>query len=307
MIVKVQSDLGASKVVVFYRPQGEASYKKLMLARQDNGWAWLGLIPSIDVQGQRLAYFIEVQNAGGTAICAPMKATSGQPEVIMLKAGDRRAASGCDELPEEVCKTNPDHPCCKRASSGGGGGKPRKIRVGGKFPRFYLNLGFAMGMGYLAKTFKSDLGEHYSPQVAGFALGPLGASIEFVYFVARQHLLSVGGRFGVAMSDKSETSVLAYQAHLRYRFFAVGGGAKDIFAFYVGGELGGGTIYHSLAVGNDNKLDTFMHGYVMIGALLGIQIGTERVAWFLEIDPLVVLPKQTTFHLGLTTGVALRF
>ncbi len=307
VLVKVKQDLGAGKVVFFYKPQGEVSYKKLMLKKMSNGWAWFGLVPSVDVHGKRMAYFIEVQNAGGTAICSPIRATSGQPEIIMLKRPVGGKAGGCtEELPEEVCKANPDNPCCKKASGGGGGGKkPPKIKEPGAYPPFYLNVGFAMGMGYLSTTMTSFKG--YSPHVAGFALGPIGAQAEFGYFLGASHLLSVAGKFGIVFSDLSDTQVISWQAMLRYRYFVVGGGKEDLFSFYLGGEVGGAMIFHSLAVGNNNEKDTFEHGFVVLGAVIGVQIGTQKVAWFLEVDPVGVFPHQSTFHLGLSTGVMLRF
>lgn len=306
VIVKVKENLNAGKVVVFYRPQGEASYKKLLLKKTDNGWAWTGLIPSIDVHGQRLAYFIEVQNAGGTAICSPLRATSGQPEIIMVKPPKRRASSDCtEELPEEVCQANPDNPCCKKrhGSTRKDHHKPSTPRG---FPSFYLQLGFAIGVGYLNTNMESDI-NHTAPHVPGFALGPIGGQAEFGYFLAPSHLLSVHGRFGVSMSDVSQTTVISWMASLRYRFFIVGGGKADLFAFYVGGEVGGAQLYHSLAVGNNNQKDTFGHGFALVGALVGVQIGTQRVGWYVDVDPLMIFPKQSTFHLGFSTGVMLRF
>lgn len=307
VLVKVSGDLGADKVVVFYKPQGEDSYKKLLLKKGENGWAWTGLIPSIDVHGQRMAYFIEVQNTGGTAICAPLRATSSQPEIIMVKAAKSSTPAGCSaELPEEVCQTNPDHPCCKKGGGGDRRGKkPPKIRSPKAFPPFYLHAGFAMGVGYLSQSMRSfkDLQAH----VAGFALGPVGAQIEFGYFLGASHLLSVNARFGISFSDMSETSVISWMATLRYRYFILGGGKSDLFSLYAGGEVGGAMIFHSLAVGNDGEKDTFEHGFVVVGALVGIQIGTQTVSWYLELDPLGIFPNQSTFHLGISTGVALRF
>ncbi len=307
MLVKVKSSLEAKKVVVFYKPQGEASYKKLLLEKMENGWAWMGLIPSVDVHGKRLAYFIEVQNDAGSAICSPIRATSSQPEIIMLKPPRRGGPKGCtSELPEEVCKANPDHPCCKKDGGGGGGGKPPKIEDPKAYPRFYLNAGFALGLGYLSTSMTSDL-SGASPHVAGFAVGPIGGQVEFGYFVGASHLLSLAGRFGVVTSDLSDTPVIAWQALLRYRFFVVGGGKADVFGFYAGAQIGGAVLYHSLEVGNASETDTFKHSMVQIGALLGVQIGTQKIAWYLELDPGGVFPEQSTFVLGLSTGIALRF
>lgn len=307
VLVKVAPDLGAGKVVVFYKPQGEMDYKKLMLKKEENQWAWTGLIPSIDVHGQRLAYFIEVQNAGGTAICAPLRATSSQPEIIMVtepKAGT--GPSGCPtELPEMVCQDNPNHPCCKGRGKTPGKTRPPKVRTPKAYAPFYIHAGFAMGVGYLSQSMRSF--EDFQPHVAGFALGPIGAQVEFGYFLGASHLLSVNGRFGVSFTDYSETAVVSWMATLRYRYFILGGGKSDLFSLYAGAELGGAMIFHSLEVGVTSERDTFEHGFVVIGGLVGIQIGTQTVGWYLEVDPMVVLPKQTTFHLGLSTGVALRF
>jgi hypothetical protein len=299
MVVNVQPDVGAQKVVVHYRPHGAASFRKLLLARPSAGTAWTGSIPGRDVHGMRLAYYLEVLGAGGRLLCKPTQATAGAPEIIMVK-GDK-----CKDLPPDFCETNKSHACCQRPGPGPGPGPGPRPK--GAYPRFYLNFGFATGFGYLSASHVSFDG--HSPYSAGFALGHLGGQVEFGYFLAQRHLLSLAGRFGIVLSEVSETPVISWQALLRYRFFVVGGGATDLFSLYLGAEAGAGMIFHSLVVPTDdgNKKDTFEHGYVIAGALVGIQLGTQHVAWYLEIDPVGIFPKQATFHLGLSSGLALRF
>lgn len=300
MVVNVQHDLGAKKVVVRYRPHGAASFSKLLLSRPTASTAWTGSIPGKDVRGTRLAYYIEVIGSGGTVLCKPTEANAGAPEIIMVK-GDP-----CLNLPPDYCESNKDHACCKRRGSGPGPIPPAGLRSA--YPRFYLNFGFATGFGYLSTSAESFL--KAKPFSAGLALGPLGGQVEFGYFLGRSHLLSLAGRFGMAMSETSDTPVIAWQALLRYRFFLVGGGKKDVFSLYLGAEAGGAMIYHSLVVQtpeDGNQRDTFEHGFVIVGGLLGVQIGTQNVAWYVEVDPVGIFPYQSTFHLGLSSGLAIRF
>ncbi|MFH2007240.1 MAG: hypothetical protein ABI333_11685 [bacterium] len=298
MVVRVTSEVGAAKVIVFYRPHGKASFSKLMLQKPASGDTWSGLIPGSDVSGVRLAYYIEVQNASGTVVCSPIKATAGAPEIIMIK-GDP-----CRNLPPDFCETSKDHKCCKKPDPGPGPGPGPGGKKG--LPRFYLSAGFALGVGLLSTSMVSDL-EKTNPYEAGLALGPIGGQLEFGYFLAKRHLLTLTGRFGVSFSDVSDTPVLSFQALLRYRFYAVGGGKKDIFSLYLGAQVGGAILYHSLVVTLADERDTFKHGYAMIGAVIGVAIGSQRVAWYVEADPGGVFPKQSTFVLGVSSGVALRF
>lgn len=301
MKVNVSPTIGAGRVIVYYRPHGKALFSKLLLSKPSAGRTWTGAIPAKEVRGSRLAYYIEVRNGSGSVICKPTSATAGAPEIIMLK-GDP-----CMNLPPDFCESNKGHKCCTRPGPGPGPG-PRPGPKG-YWPRFYLNIGFSMGAGLLSTGMTSDL-EKKSPYEAGFALGPIGATLEFGYFLGRSHLLSAAGRFGMVFSDVSDTAVITYQGFLRYRFYALGGGRRDLFSLYLGAQVGGGVLYHSLLVPTDedgNKKDTFMHGYVMVGAVLGVQIGSQKVGWFVEVDPGGVFPNQSTFVLGISTGVALRF
>ncbi len=300
IIVNVQADVGANKVVVRFRPHGAATFTKLLLTKPSAGTTWTGIISGKDVHGTRLAYYIEVVGNGGTVVCKPTGATAGAPEIIMVK-GDP-----CLNLPPDFCESNEDHSCCKRRSSGSGSGpKPGSKSA---YPKFYLNVGFATGFGYLPKSAVSWL--EASPYTAGMALGPLGGQVEFGYFLGKSHLISLAARFGMAQTETSDTPVIAWQALARYRFFVLGGGKKDLFSLYLGAEVGGAMLYHSLEVQtpDDGILkDTFEHGFVILGALVGVQIGTQNVAWYVEVDPVVIFPKQTTFHIGLSSGLVLRF
>lgn len=300
MVVNVQADVGAKKVVVHYRPHGKASFLKLQLAKPTTGTSWTGSIPGSDVQGTRLAYYIEVLGSGSTVLCKPTEANAGAPEIIMVK-GDP-----CLNLPPDFCESNKEHACCKRPVTGPGIGPGTS--PGATFPRFYLNVGFATGFGYLSTKAVSFM--EASPYSPGMALGPLGGQAEFGYFIARSHLLSLAGRFGVALSETSDTPVISWQALLRYRFFLLGGAKRDFFGLYVGAEVGGGQIYHSLVVqtpADGNKKDTFGHGFVIVGGLLGVQLGTQKVAWYVEVDPIGIFPSQATFHIGISSGLVLRF
>ncbi len=297
MVVNVQPDVGALKVIVRYRPHGKSAFQKLLLTKPSSGTTWTGAIPGKDVHGTRLAYYIEVLGSGNKLLCRPTQASRGAPEIIMVK-GDP-----CNNLPPDFCEANKDHQCCtKRDPDPKPGSKSA-------FPRFYINAGFATGFGYLSTGAESFTGAN--PYSAGFALGHLGGQAEFGYFLGKRHLLSLAGRFGLALSETSDTPVISWQALLRYRFYLLGAGKSDVFSLYVGAQLGGGQIYHSLVVAvpgeGVNQKDTFEHGFVLVGAILGVQIGTQMVSWYVEVDPVGVFPKQSTFHIGISSGLALRF
>lgn len=84
------------------------------------------------------------------------------------------------------------------------------------------------------------------------------------------------------------------------------GSPREPIGFYLGIEVGGGTIYSSLAVGENNERDTFTHGPMLVGCLIGIEVGWSSFAWFLELENGVVFPRQSTYTLGVNTDFLVR-
>jgi hypothetical protein len=135
-------------------------------------------------------------------------------------------------------------------------------------------------------------------------------------------LLSLMFKLGYAQSDHSNVPVLGWHALARFRYVVLGAEPGNLFRLYVGGELGVGTVYHSLEL--DGKFDTFESGPgLLLGALVGAWIGTDTVGGFIEIDPKGVIDftadteetenavvqhdRQHTFSLGITAGLYFRF
>ncbi|MCD6499066.1 MAG: hypothetical protein J7M25_12320 [Deltaproteobacteria bacterium] len=306
MTCRVGDDLGANRVMLFYKTQGQVEYQVVPMEKKTR-WTWKAIIPGSVVIGRSMYYYIEARK-GEKPMAASGNAAS--PYIIALTAPPKHVEGGTTENPFGGSGTGKHHKRKhhKRASKGGPIG-------------MYISFGGGIHTGYVGKWY-GDLSSD-KPRRAGFAMGTYDGHVEVGYFLKQNMLLSLAFSLGYASSDISNVPVLGWQALARFRYVAVGGSDRDsLFKLYFGAELGGGDVYHSLAL--QKGVDTFRSGPGMIlGALVGFWLGTSKIAWYLEVDPKVALDftadaptvdgavvqhaKQHTFTLGLATGLAIMF
>jgi hypothetical protein len=170
--------------------------------------------------------------------------------------------------------------------------------------RWLISAAYAAGFAYLRTTMRSDIRGN-APMVGGMGLGPQSFQLEVGYFVTRRLLLSAAARVGGAFSDLSDRPVIPWALLGRARYYVAGRPCVP-FGLYLGIEAGVGAFYSSLVM-SENKRDTFTHGPMLMGALIGIELGRPGFAWFLEIENVAVFPRQTTYQLGVNTGFLVRF
>ncbi len=300
---RVGDELGAARVVLFYKVAGMAEYAALPMQKVTE-WTWKVEIPGNEVEGKMVYYYVEVRNKEGKPLAASGNAAS--PHIVMLTAPVPTTSGGDAETPFQ------------------GPGKKDKKKKDKKKPGdligIYIGLGGGLSTGYVGKWY-GDLSDS-QPKRPGFAMGTFDGMIEAGYFISPKMLASLFFKLGYAQSDMSEVPVLGWQVAARFRYVVLGSDPGSFFRLYAGAELGGGDIYHSLAL--DNKTDSFKSGPGMIiGALLGAWIGTEKVGGFIELDPKGVIDftadtviidnreiqhgRQHTFSLGIAAGLYLSF
>ena len=307
MTCRVGDDLGSNRVMLFYKTQGQVNYQVIPMEKKTR-WTWKATIPGSMVIGRSMYYYIEARK-GEKPLAASGNAAS--PYIIALTAPPKHVA-GPTENPFGGGGSSKGHK--NRKHHGGHGKKSGPIGM-------YISFGGGLHTGYVGKWY-GDLSSD-KPERAGFAMGTYDGHVEVGYFIKQNMLVSLAFSLGYASSDVSNVPVLGWQALARFRYVAVGGSDRNsLFKLYFGGELGGGDVYHSLAL--QKGVDTFRSGPGMIlGALVGFWLGTSKIAWYLEVDPEVVVDftadaptvdgavvqhaKQHTFTLGLATGLAIMF
>lgn len=304
---RVGDDLKASKVLLFFKVVGQNDFQALPMKKVTE-WTWKVTVPGNDMRGRSFYYYVEVRHEGKPQAASGNAAS---PHIIMLTNPVPRAGGPVENPFGSKGKGSDTH-------------IKKKEKAGARFSKFYLAVCGGLNLGYVGK-WPGDLSVT-KPRTPGFAMGTFGGMLEFGYFLQPAMLLSIAFSLGYASSDLSERAVLGWQASARFRYVVLGAPPKSIFKFYIGGQIGGGDIYHVLEL--DGKQDTFRSGPgLIIGALVGIWVGTETVSGYLEVDPkgvidftkdvvVVEVPggtqevkhgAQHTFALGITAGVAFRF
>ncbi len=302
---RIGDDLGAGRVVLFYKHRGQIDYTAVPMKKVSH-WTWKITIPASDMVGPSLYYYIEARK-GEKPMAASGNAAS--PYIIALTNPPRGSGNEPTENPFQ--DGGKGHKKGKKGSKG-----KKKGGIG-----IYLALGGGLHFGYIGSWY-GDLSAQ-KPGSPGIAMGTFDGRVEAGYFISPAMLASLNFSFGYALSDRSEQAVWGWQVLARFRYVALGATSGGPFRLYVGGELGGGVAYHSLTLKGGR--DSFESGPgLILGALVGFWLGSETVSWFLELDPKAVIdfttstvsveggttiehPKQHTFTIGLTTGVAFRF
>ncbi len=298
---RVGDDLGANRVILFYKTQNMLQYQAVPMTKKTQ-WTWEAAIPAAHMTGRSVYYYIEARR-GEKPLAASGNAAS--PYIIALTE------------PKAGTSEDTENPLAA------GGQKKRKRKKGPTGPKgkigIFVALGGGLHVGYIGDWY-GDLSNE-KPSSPGFGLGTLDGRLEGGYFITPSMLVSLAFSLGYAFSDKSQQPIIGWQVLARFRYVVVGQ-KSSVFRLYVGAELGGGVVYHSLQLRGGK--DTFESGPgLLLGGIFGMWIGNETVGWYLEVDPKGVIdftkkdvtvegasvphPQQHTFTLGVATGVALKF
>ncbi len=298
---RVGTELEVARVILFYRVMGMEEYAALPLSKRTE-WTWDVEIPGSDIEGKMVYYYIEARSSDGRPLAASGNAAS--PHIIMLTAPVAEDPFVGRESPFKDKEKE----------------KEKRKREPGDLIGVYISIGGGLSTGYVG-NWPGDL-SGVRPKRPGFAMGTFDGMLEVGYFLSPKMLLTGFFKLGYAQSDISEVPVLGWQGMARFRYVALGAKPGSFFRLFFGAGLGVAEIYHSLTL--DNNVDTFHSGPgLVISALAGAWIGTEKVGAFIELDPKVLFDfttstsvidgseiqhgNQHTFSLGIAAGLYLSF
>ena len=242
----VAPDLGADKVVLYYRAEGQDEFAKASMKKKGE-CQFVGAIPGDAVRGEFVHYYVAAEDSDGKSLAR--KGSSGSPNII--------------EIGTSIDSEDP-----LSSSSGGsiGGG----VEVGPSGPsKLFVSLAVGGGGGYV--TGRTELED--SPVGCCFAPALLHLFPEIGYKLTPQMSISAALRLGFAIGANLEghaTMAPAGLLRVRYALNESGNGVE------VSGALGGGFIRNTVKIrgapaGMDT--DTTATGPVLVGAGLGYRYG----------------------------------
>ena len=302
---KVDVNLDVKKMILAYRPDGASEFLGRVMKEVTQG-NWTADIPATATAGNRVAYYIEAQDADENTLGT--KGTADDPMIIALKgsgAPDKGKASGDDD------GANDDD------NSDDG-------------PHWFLGLGLGTGVGYTTGNGEVNADSKVSGGFASASLGHLAP--ELGYFVTPNVLISlqlrlqlVSGVNGRVLPATDTTdcggdqfcspakSAFAAFAKVAYLF------GENSFHPYISGAVGGGQIRHivkfpaltscgsSGSQGGQVCNDTVLAGPVFIGPGAGfIFNATDNFALTLGVNTQLGFP-DFTFNFDFNAGAAVEF
>ncbi|MGM0595869.1 MAG: tetratricopeptide repeat protein [Myxococcota bacterium] len=295
---------GVDKVVVYYRKPGESDYSTLEMTNY-SGYSWKANIPGKHVKGAILQYYIAALNSSGSPVMA--HGNSGAPNIISLTKPEKK-----DSIDSEDPLSN------KNKDDDSKSDKSDSDPLPPSFKKFKIRLGGRFGVGFLSTSMCSykaeDVnnncdGEGTNISTAGFATGEIGGELGIHYFVSENWTMGLDMKTGFVQTD-----YITDGNNMGVGFIGLGKALyhpmaqEEMFRFYIGPLLGGGLLWHQWVVDEDSQNeDIFKHGYVMIGGSLGFEIGSPKVAFYVNIDAMGVFPLQSTVHIDFTSGLSIGF
>ena len=323
---EVAQELGATKVLLFYRGPGSEDYVVIPLAKNKKG-VYVGTIPADQVKGRVIQYYIEARDARGKPLAA--SGSWGSPHIMSIipATGEGRVVDdGEDPLrrgeagaltrrKEEEAPPAPRKPTRLWVFVGAGAGVG--LATGhseckwdaGPQPDGLNYSGFCVVGGSVAET------GDYTNISTGFAPAPLHIAPEIGYRIGSRFALSVEGRFQVLTLADPGAATAAPAGVLRGIYFF--GGQR--FHPYLAFAVGGGIIRHTVPLGkvatkadapeirNRNIKDTVLGGWFLFGPGVGFMYDFSRnLALVMEVNLWAGVPHYT-FNVDLNIGPAVKF
>ncbi len=274
IMAHVSADLGASKVTLFYRPDGKADFSETSMKKQ-GGCKFVGTIPGKAMRGEVVHYYIGVFNKGGKLIAK--KGSAASPNIIELEAGSGSigaAGSGGDT-------ENP---------LGGGGGDHHSS--GGEVHRgvsksgpnkFFVGVALGTGGGYVSGETEQ------AAQTVGCCFAPALFHVlpELGYKLSTKNSISFAFRLGLPVgADLPGHATAAPAGFLRFRHEL----DENPGGLNVSAMLGGGLIRHTVPLAGDMGTDTSATGPLLIGGGLGWSKPFGSMSFIAELNALAGIP-----------------
>jgi hypothetical protein len=292
VIIRVQTrpSLGASSVILSYRKSGTARFVRLKMKPYPGG-VFRATIPSADVSGRSIYYYIEAKDDSGGRLAGSGEAAS--PNIISI------------------------NPAVK--PHGGGGGKKPGKKPGKDGP---TNFSFAVLAGTGFGIVFGGESENTHPRVSGSepvdiapggALSPAHIAVDIAYHFSRYWHLSALVRVQLltAVRGNNTSEKVSVLGLVRAkRFFGDG-----MVRFYLHFGAGGGQLRHRIPLGDydtngatdDDIVDSRVAGLVAFGFGGGLHIAFHRnVGFVMELGGLIMVPDFAA-HADLSLGLAFSF
>jgi hypothetical protein len=247
------SDVGASKLFLFYRSSGQEDFVSVPM-KNTGGADWVGVIPAEAVMGRALQYYLEARDQRGR----PVVGSGSAPNPYIIAINEAAAP------PSAVPEVDVEDPLAQQRARRL---REEQDRLHGKRHWFYLFAMIGTGFGYepggnhteVAWQYQSS-NDSYIPEPVssgGAALSPLHIDLEAGAFATRKLTIGVLARFQALTGANAQTTTLnnaggyatykaptAIAALLRVRYLFLEGR----FHPYVHVDIGGGEIRHYLDI-----------------------------------------------------------
>jgi hypothetical protein len=253
------SDVGASKLFLFFRGSGQEDYVSLAM-KHTKGAEYVAQIPGEATSGRALQYYLEARDQRGRPVVGSGSAPN--PYIISIS----ESAPPGENIPEVAVEEDEALKARLRRQ------REEEERKSGKFHRLFVFLMPGIGLGYepggnhteVAWQLQNpgDPSQAYAQQPVGqggFAIAPFHLSLEVGGMITKGFSLSLVGRFQVVTGGNAEsqktpdvtsltsptskaTGAVAGLLRARYRFL------EGKFHPYVHVDIGYGQIRHLLDV-----------------------------------------------------------
>jgi hypothetical protein len=297
-------DVTASKVSVFFRPEGATDFTEVHMSKQGE-CKYTGTIPAAGMKGSLVHYYVAAYDGGMKPVAA--KGSQGSPNIIEVTAGPAVAVRGDDEDPINGEKTG--------GGASGGGEVTSSVTVSGpKKPKIMIAISGGTGSGYVSGTTEEN-----NPVKSCCFGGAIAVVMpEIGYHVSPQLAVSVAARIGIPLGanfDGHATAAPGALLRLRYAL------AKSGQGVHVMGQIGAGILRNTIKIDNPMMgmdTDIVAQGPLLVGGGVGLTKNlSSNIAFIADlsalagiavVDHLGSAPKLNNgFSVDLSLGLALGF
>jgi hypothetical protein len=258
---KLGSDLGATRVFLFFRGSGREDFLSVPM-KHTSGAEWVGVIPAEAVQGKSLQYYVEARDARGRAVANSGNAPD--PHIIAL--------SESAPPPSNVPEIDVEDPLMREKLAKKRAQEERKSTRDHLF--IFVMPGFGFGVepsgnhtevAWQYQTAGANAMKYIQQPVGstGIAVAPFHLAAEVGYLITPRFSLSLLGRFQLVTGANAETVRTGMEQGATTKAFgAVAGFVRARYRFlegrfhpYIHVDLGGGEIRHVLDISSAESDD----------------------------------------------------
>ncbi len=314
------AEIGASNVIIYYRPMGVEAFTP-QPAKNQGGGLWSGTIKGGAIGGEYIHYYIEARNTKNVALVR--SGAKDSPNIVEVLQPDSGGGGGGGEGGEAIGSDN-ENPLDPGGGGGGDDDDPDEhITKGGggkkKGGGIYIAVAAGSGAGLLTggnlevAEETADKKVEVNPGVAPAAFHVHG---EAGYYMNPKTMIGVFGRFQVVtLADIKGGATGAIAGGLRFRRNLAPRTQSHV---YVHLDAGGGQIRHVVSLEKppmadpEAKKDTALQGMILIGGGAGYALSLGgAMSMIIETNILAGIPVGSgdsfAINADLNLGVGLSF